>query len=69
MYGIKIIEINQVKDCDVLIVAVAHLEFMQYHYKELRKLYSTGKPKVLIDVKGIYDKNKFEQDEFIYWRL
>lgn len=69
LYGIKIIEINQMKNCDVLIVAVAHSEFLQYHYEELQKLYGTGKKKVLIDVKGIYDRNEFEKDEFIYWRL
>lgn len=69
LYNVAIQDTCVVSDADVLIVAVSHDEFKRYKYDDLYKMYAeTGCRKVLIDVKGIYDKAAFG-DGFIYWRL
>ena len=51
-------------------VAVKHRPFIEEldfdKYKELMK--KEGTP-VLIDIKGIYNKEKAEKEGFLYWRL
>lgn len=53
----------------VVIVAVAHEQFLKLHRNEISAMYkSTHKPKVLVDIKGIFDKEEYLED-YIYWRL
>ena len=59
-----------VKGADALVFAVAHTAFTKYTVKELRALYKkTDKNKVLIDVKGIFDRKAMEKAGFLYWSL
>ncbi|WP_136479550.1 nucleotide sugar dehydrogenase [Acetivibrio thermocellus] len=58
-YGIELMDIDDVKDADCLVFAVAHDEFKNIDNSE----------KVIIDVKGIFDKNKIEKLGYCYWRL
>ena len=70
-YGVEIIDKEDVKDADCIIIAVAHEQFKKMDVNYLRKLYknfSDGK-KVLIDVKGIYHTDDIPETEFSYWRL
>lgn len=67
LYGLNISN-KQLKNMDALIVAVAHDEFKKLSVKDFDKMYSKGK-KVLLDIKGIYDKNTFIKNKYIYWRL
>ena len=41
---------------------------MDIYPDEMNKLFGEGK-KVLLDLKGILDRNEFEKDDYIYWRL
>lgn len=71
-YGVKLTNLQDVKDADCLIVAVAHNEFKALSLTELNKLFRTdvenGK-KVLVDVKGLYNINAVKKEGFLYWRL
>ena len=58
-YGIELMDIDDVKDADCLVFAVALDEFKNIDNSE----------KVIIDVKGIFDKNKIEKLGYCYWRL
>ena len=53
---------------DAVIVAVAHDEFAALGIADIDKLYGDGR-RVLIDVKGLYDRADFEAAGYIYWRL
>jgi len=68
-YGIDLLEdINSQKPYDAVIVAVRHNVFMQEKDLSFYKNLMNSNP-VLIDIKGIYDKEKAIKNGFLYWRL
>lgn len=71
LYGIKFSDMSEIKECDAVILAVAHTEFASYTMDELDGMYKDveNKKKVLIDIKGLLDRKKCESDGFSYWRL
>lgn len=68
-YGISLIDMEEVKDADAVILAVAHEEFAQMDELELTKFFKKNGKKILADLKGIFDKNKSKDLGYIYWRL
>ena len=68
-YGVKLTKIEDVKDVDCIIVAVAHNEFKKLKLDDLEKYYKQGTEKVLIDVKGIYNIKDLNSSSFRWWRL
>ncbi len=71
-YGISLTPLDEVKDADCVIVAVAHHEFKNLSMEEIDKFFIKGKAnseKVLIDVKGLLDKNIVKKTGYRYWRL
>ncbi len=70
MYGIEFAPLKEIKDCDAVILAVAHESFKAFRMADLDALYAdNGKAKVLTDLKGILDKKEFVDAGYIYWRL
>lgn len=70
-YGVKLTKIEDVKDADCVIVAVAHNEFKALNLDDIKKLYKAGsdREKVLIDVKGIYRVDELGASGLSWWRL
>lgn len=70
-YGVTLTKLEDVKDVDCIILAVAHDEFKNLKLNELKKLYVTGSDdeKVLIDVKGIHSVEELKESGMRYWRL
>ena len=71
-YGIEFTSIEDVKDADCLVFAVAHDEFKSLSFGELNHFYKNDLPlheRVLIDIKGIFDSRKLENSDMTYWRL
>ncbi|ABN53542.1 MAG TPA: nucleotide sugar dehydrogenase [Hungateiclostridium thermocellum] len=70
-YGIELMDIDDVKDADCLVFAVAHDEFKNMAWEQIEKFFKNidNSEKVIIDVKGIFDKNKIEKLGYCYWRL
>ena len=68
LYNIELTDWHSIKDMDAVIFAVAHKEFNELKKNEIDRLFREDK-KVLLDVKGMFDKKKFEIDEYNYWRL
>lgn len=70
-YGIKLTKIEDVKNADCVIVAVAHNEFKELTINKIKKFY--GKvddcEKVLIDVKGLYKIKDLNSSGMRWWRL
>lgn len=67
-YGIKLKNLDEIKNMDCLIFAVMHDVFADTSYEDLKKMCSDKNP-VLIDVKGIFDKENAQKNGFKYWRL
>lgn len=70
-YGIKIASLNEAKNSDCLVLAVAHDVFKNMSLKELDQLFGNidYSEKILIDVKSILDKKEIEEKGYSYWRL
>lgn len=70
-YGIDLFRIEEVKDADCVVLAVAHNIFKQMSLDEIDSLYGDmdNKEKVLIDVKSILNKKEIEKKGYNYWRL
>lgn len=68
LYGIKLAGKDEVNDADAVIVSVAHEGFKGITKEDLDKMYKEGQ-NVLMDVKGILNKNDYPSDEYVYWRL
>lgn len=70
-YGIELLDhIEKHTPYDAVIVAVKHRPFIEeLDFKEYKKLMNNGGTPILIDVKGIYNKEKALKEGFLYWRL
>jgi UDP-N-acetyl-D-galactosamine dehydrogenase len=68
-YRIELSHQEALKDLDVIVVAVPHASFAQMSVEDFEVMYGTDKTKIMIDVKGIYDKADFENKGYHYWSL
>ena len=68
-YGVKLTKLEDVKDVDCIIVAVAHNEFKKLSIDDLKKLYRNGTEQILIDVKGLYRIEELKTSGIKWWRL
>lgn len=70
-YGVQLHAMEDVRDADCIIVAVAHREFKAMSLQDIKKLYRPGpdSEKVLLDVKGLYAVKDLEASGLRYWRL
>ena len=70
-YGVTLTKMEDVKDADSVIVAVAHNEFKAMGLDEIKNLYRTcpDEEKVLIDVKGLYKVEDLKKSGLQWWRL
>ncbi len=70
-YGVTLASMEEARDADCVIVAVAHNEFKALALEDIKKLYKTSpdNEKVLIDVKGIYKVADLDASGMKYWRL
>lgn len=65
-YNLEVIDnLANINKIDVVIGAVNHKEFRNI---EIAKLYKKNQSKILLDLKGIFNKKEFEK-EYKYWRM
>lgn len=71
LYGIEFIAINDIKNCDAVILAVAHEQFKNLGQADFDKMFKTGRneEKVLVDIKGLLSRKEYEKAGYKYWRL
>ena len=69
-YGVSFKSIEEVKEMDAVILAVAHKEFMELSEAEIASWFkSSNDDKVLLDIKGVLNRNEYEAKKYKYWRL
>lgn len=69
-YNIELIEnASDFAPYDAIILAVKHKIFLELFGLTRLKELSNNNQVILIDIKGLYDKEKSEQKGFFYWRL
>lgn len=68
LYGVEFVGMDEVRDMDAVILAVAHKEFESFQMKDIDGFFGAGK-KVLLDIKGVLDRDSYENAGYSYWRL
>jgi UDP-N-acetyl-D-galactosamine dehydrogenase len=68
-YGIELCELDELSGLNVVVVAVPHSQFKQMSVNDFDKLFEDNKTKLIVDIKGIFDKHEFEQNKYEYWSL
>lgn len=71
-YDVELFDLEKVNFADCVIAAVGHKYFRELTIEKLNRLYSKSlnpKERVLIDIKGIFNKETIEKIGFNYWSL
>ena len=70
-YGVTLTKLEDVKDADCIIVAVAHNEFKALTLEDIKAMYRPcpDDEKVLLDVKGLYSVKELKASDMRFWRL
>ena len=68
IYGIDFKSFDELGNVDAVVVGVAHDCFKSMSMADFDGMYKSGH-KVMLDLKGVYDKEQFESADYIYWRL
>lgn len=70
-YHVELVTLDQVKDADCIILAVAHNQFKTLALDELKKMFRSEEDnkKVLIDVKGLHSVEALNASGMSWWRL
>lgn len=68
-YGVELVPMEEMRNLDCLVVAVAHRQFREMGSDDFKAMFAEGPDdcKVLVDVKSILDKAEFSR--LRYWRL
>lgn len=71
LYGVDFVDMASIKDCDAVVLAVAHEAFRNLSQADLDKLFRpvANDKKVLVDIKGLLDRKQYEAAGYRYWRL
>ncbi|MBO0991443.1 nucleotide sugar dehydrogenase [Bacillus sp. SD088] len=70
-YGFELQRMEDVQEADCIVLAVAHDQFKNIDLRRLNKLFGDFKnnEKVLIDVKGFFDREAVQEQGYLYWKL
>lgn len=71
LYHVEFVPMDAVREMDAVILAVAHQEFMELTMERIDELFkeTENEKKVLVEVKGILDRQAFLSAGYRYWRL
>ncbi len=70
-YGVSVAQLEEVKDADCVVLAVAHDEFKNLSWEQMDAMFKDCPmdEKVLVDVKGIRERKEAKRLGYRYWRL
>ena len=69
-YGVTFTDSEKIEEMDAVILAVSHREYMGISMERMDRLYrKDNRKKVLVDIKGILDRDTYEKAGYLYWRL
>ncbi|NMC26865.1 MAG: nucleotide sugar dehydrogenase [Syntrophomonadaceae bacterium] len=70
-YGIGFVEVEELKDLDALVIAVAHSEFNRIELADIERMFKkvANNRRVILDIKGVFNRRAVEDAGYYYWRL
>lgn len=70
VYDITLSPVDNIKNVDAVIFAVAHNEFGEYSLQFIDSFFNDSNlKKIIMDIKWIFDMNTFMSKDYLYWRL
>ena len=69
LYGIEFVDVSEIRNMDAVVLAVAHNEFKQtLSLEKINCLFGNGR-RVLLDIKGVFERKECIEEGISYWRL
>jgi len=70
-YGIKLSRLSDIKEMDAVIIAVGHDEFKEMKAEDIAAMFkdTANRGKVMMDLKGIFNRREYEDAGYCYWRF
>lgn len=68
LYGVQFCTMSDIQGMDAVILSVAHKEFAGLTMQQMDSLFGDGQ-KVLLDIKGLMNRDVYEHAGYRYWRL
>lgn len=68
-YGLELVGVDALKDLDAIVLTVGHEEFTAFTPENIRAMFRNPESGVLVDVRGVLDRETFESAGIAYWRL
>jgi nucleotide sugar dehydrogenase len=68
-YGVNLEEIDNIKEVDAVIIAVSHNEYKELNIKSFKEKFKDKDNMILMDVKGILNKEDAIKEGYKFWRL
>lgn len=71
LYNIDFVSMDEIKDCDVIVLAVAHEVFAGLKQSDFDNMFASvpNNKRILVDIKGLLDRKEYENAGYNYWRL
>jgi UDP-N-acetyl-D-galactosamine dehydrogenase len=70
LYGLSLCDMTEIKNMDAVVIAVAHDEFAAFEKAKIGSFFNRkNKLNVLLDLKGLFERQDFADGEYLYWRL
>lgn len=67
--GVELKDFVDIEELNAVVIAVPHMPFRSLDAAALESLYRRDGVKLLIDIKGAYDRSEYERLGFHYWSL
>ena len=68
-YNIRLMPLEEIKEVDAIVICVQHQIFQKLGTEWFGTRFSGKTRKLLFDLKGMYEKQDFPEQEYDYWRL
>jgi len=68
LYDVRFAPMEDIRNMDAVILAVAHARFAELAKRDIDGFFAPGH-KVLLDIKGLFDRRMFEDAGYLYWRF
>lgn len=68
VYGLNLVGLDEINNMDAVILAVSHSEYTKLSINTIDRFFGEGQ-KVLLDIKGVLNREEFEAAGYSYWRL
>lgn len=70
LYGLDFGRMEDIREMDAVIIAVAHDAFLNLGKEELNGFFKAeNAKKVLVDIKGLLNRDEYLTEDYLYWRL